>query len=138
MKCLGIILAAALLAGVPISGSAQTQPQGSEAQGKPGQAAKSFSQKDRQAYQQKTAGDLDEMQQKIEAFRAKKTTVAPQKKRTFSRAMVDLQKKMIIARNKLAVLEKAADKEWSGLKEEMDKAMAELTSTYDGVESHFK
>lgn len=138
MKWLGIILTATLLAGVPGYGSAQTQPKGLETQGKPGQEAKSFSQKDREAYQQRTAGDLDEMQQKIEAFRAKKMTVAPQKKRMFSRAMVDMQKKMTAARNKLAVLEKAADKEWSGLKEEMDKAMAELTNTYNEAESYFK
>lgn len=132
MKLLGIVLAVALLAGAPGYGSAQQQAQ-------PGtSAAKSFSQKDREAYQQKTAADLDEMQQKIGALRAKGQTIALQKKHAYLRAMVDFQRKLIIARNRLTALEKASDKEWSSLKEGMDKAMAELTNTYDGVESHFK
>lgn len=137
MKWLGIVLAVALMAGGPVSGSAQTQPQGSEAQGKTGQAAKSYTQKEKEAYQKKVSADLQEIGQKIGDLRAKKMTLGPQVKRTFSRAMVDLQRKQSAAQNKLAALQKASAKEWSNLKEDTDKAMADLTNAYKEIEARF-
>ena len=73
MKWLGIMFMAALLAIAPGYGSAQqpkdtppaTQPQSPEVKGEAAGTAKSFTPAERQAYEKKTAADLDEMEQRI-------------------------------------------------------------------------
>ena len=137
MKWLGIILTVALLAGGPVNGNAQNQPQGSQAQVKPGQAAKSYTLEERQAYQSKAERDLEEIQQKVQDLKAKERTIVQQKKRTYLLAMVDIQRKLNAAKGKLAALKKASAKEWSRLQPEMDRALDDLTNAYNGVESHF-
>lgn len=138
MRLLGIVLAVALLAGAPVAGNAQTQPKGSEAQGQPRQAAKTYTQKEKEDYQKKVAADLQESEQKIEGLRAKKMTLSPQLKHSFSRAMIDLQVKKNAAQNKLAALKKASAKEWSKLKDDTDKAMDDLTNVLKEIEARFK
>ena len=143
MKWLGIMLTAVLLAGVPGYGSAQQPakkgtPPATQSQDPGQQAAKSYTPKEREDYQKKIAGDLKEVQQKIGGLNAKRMTLPQQSKRMFNKAMVDLQRKMSTARNKLAALEKASEKEWSGLKDNMDKALDELANTYKEIESRFK
>ena len=148
MKWLGIILMAALLAGAPGYGSAEqqaqpgtapvTQPKGLKAEGGHGQAVKSYTPQEKEKYQKKIAADLEEIQQRSDDLKVKGRNVARQKKRTFLRAMVDLQRKLTIARNKLADLEKAPENAWSWLKAETDKAMAEAIETCDGVDALLK
>lgn len=149
MKWLGIMLTAALLAVAPGYGSAEppgkestppaTQPKGPEK--KEEQAPKSvkkYTPKEKEAYQKKTAADLTELQQKIEELKVKGRSAPQQMKRMILRGTRDLQVKANAARNKLGALEKAPEKDWGGLKAEMDKAMEELRKAYQEVESRVK
>ncbi len=130
MKLLGIILTAALLAVAPAYGQAQKES--------PAPKAKSYTAGERQAYEKKTAGDLEDLEAKIHDLNAKAHAAAPQIKRTMLRAMLGLQKQSLAAKNKLAGLEKASEKDWGGLKVDMDKAMQELTKAYEDAESRLK
>ncbi len=141
MYWLGILLMAGLLAVVPASGKAQ--PAGEKGpspaaepkvQGTvtPAPSGKSYSLKDRQAYQKKVTADLDQLQQQINGLMAE---AKPQTRRSLSRARLGLQKKLVAARNQLAALEKSSEKDWSGLKAEMDKAVEELTKDYQKIEA---
>ena len=79
MKWLGILFMAALLVIAPGYGSAQqpkdtppaTQPQGPAVKGEAAGTAKSFTPAERQAYEKKTAEELDAIQQKIADLRIK-------------------------------------------------------------------
>jgi len=131
------MLMAALLAGVPGYGSGEqpgqkgtpavTQSKGPEAKGELGQAAKSYSAQKRKEYQNRIEVDLAEIQKRIEDLRAKAVKVAPQKKRTFRMALVDLQRKNTVAQNRLAALKNSPENAWSGVKADMDKAMDDLS-----------
>lgn len=96
---------------------------------------KTYTPAEKQAYQQKTAANLKNIQEKVDDLKLKGRTVVQQKKRMTMRALVTLQNKANLARNKLAALEKAADADWSRLKAEIDKAMADLAQTYKEVEA---
>ena len=148
MKWLGIMLMAALLAGAPGYGSTEqpgqpgttpaTQTKGVAAKGGQGQAAKSYTARERKEYQNKIDVDLAEIQKRIEDLRGKATKVAPQKKRTFRMALVDLQRKNIAAQNRLAALKSAPENAWSGMKADMDKAREDLNSAYANAEADIK
>ena len=146
MKWLGIMFMAALLASAPSYGSAQpakdtspaTQPQGPEVKGEAAGTAKSFTPAERQAYEKKTAADLKEMQEKVDALKVKARQVVQQKKRMALKAMVSLQREANVAKNTLAALEKAPDQDWSRFKAQMNKAMEDLTKTYKEVEAHLE
>ncbi len=137
MKWLGIMLTVALLTGVPGYGiaaqpgqqgtSPAAQPKGVEAKGEQGQAGKSYTLKEKKQYEERITLDLAEIQKKIEDLRGKGRQVGPQKKRTFRMALVDVQRKNIAAQNRLAALKKAPEKDWSGMKADMDKAIEELS-----------
>ena len=143
MKWLGIMFMAALLASAPSYGSAQpakdtspaTQPQGPEVKGEAAGTAKSFTPAERQAYEKKTAADLKKMQEKVDALKVKARQVVQQKKRMALKAMISLQRQANAAKNTLADLEKAPDQDWSRFKAQMDKAMEDLTKTYQEVEA---
>ena len=96
---------------------------------------KTYTPAEKQAYQQKMASDLKNLQEKIDDLKLKGNTVVPQKKRMTMRALTTLQNKANAARTKLAALEKAADADWSRLKADLDKAMADLAQTYQEVEA---
>ncbi len=141
MYWLGILLMAALLTMVPASGKAQPAGEkgaspaaGPKVQGTvtPAPSAKSYTLKERQAYQKKVAADLDQLQQQINGLM---TEAKPQTRRSLARARLDLQKKVLAARNQLAALEKSSEKDWSRLKAEMDKAVEELTQDYQKIEA---
>jgi hypothetical protein len=104
-----------------------------------GQEVKKYSPKEREKYQQKVAADLEEIQNKMGELRAAKgATVPQQKKRMFRRGQIVFQQKLTAAKGRLAALEKASEKEWTGLKAEMDQALEELTNAYKEVESSLK
>ena len=148
MKWLGIMFMAALLAMAPGYGSAQpaggksaapaTKPKGAEEKETPAQAIKSYSLKERPAYQKKVAADLAELQQKIDGLHGNYETARPQIKRTTLRLLAGLKKQLFAAQNQLAALEKASEKDWSGLKAKMDKAMDELTKAYKEGEARLQ
>lgn len=147
-KFLGILLTAALLVMTPGYGSAQpqaekgispaTQPKAAEEKGTAPQAAKSYTLKERQAYQQKVAADLDKLRQRIDDLAGNYETGRPQMKRTTLRVLHGLKKQLFAAQNQLAALEKAHAKDWTGLKDEMEKAMMELTEACKEAESRLK
>jgi len=123
MKWLGIMFMAALLASAPSYGSAQQpkdtspaiQPQGPEVKGEPAGTAKSFTPAARQAYEKKTAADLDAMEQRIGDLAAKVRTGVPQKRRQVIKVLRGLQVQSQGARNQLAALEKAPENTWGFL-----------------------
>jgi hypothetical protein len=148
MQWLGILLlTAALLAMAPGYGSAQPagekgaspvpEPQ-VQGTGAPAPSAKSYPLKDRQAYQKKVAADLAKLQERINALHGEYETVRPQMKRMTLRVLHSLKKQLIAAQNQLATLEKASEKDWGGLKAEMDKDMKELTTAYKEAESRLR
>lgn len=148
MKLFGMMLMTTLLAMAPGYGSAEppgkditsqaTQPKVTEEQAAPVPAAKNYTLKERQVYQKKVAADLDKLQQKIDDLATEGGTASPQMKHTRARAMIGLQKQVFVGRSQLAALEKATEKEWSGLKVEMDKTMKALAKAYKKAESGFQ
>jgi hypothetical protein len=52
--------------------------------------------------------------------------------------LAGLKKQLFAAQNQLAALEKASEKDWSGLKAKMDKAMDELTKAYKEGEARLQ
>ena len=115
MKWLGIMFMAVLLASAPGYGSAQqpkdappaTQPQYPEVKGAPAKTAKSFTPEEKQAYEKKTAKELDAIQQKIVDLRVSATGGAVQKKRRLMVAAKKLQMLKIAAENRINRLEKS-------------------------------
>jgi len=139
MKWLGILFMAVLLASAPGYGSAQqpkdtspaTQPQGPAVKGEPAGMAKSFTPADRQAYEKKTAEELDAIQQKIAELRMKARTGAQQQKRLLIQAANNLQMQQIAAENELAALKKASETAWGSQKAKVDKAMEGLRMAFE-------
>lgn len=147
MKWLGIMLIAALLAVASGYASAEppgtsgatpaTQPQGSEVKGKPAGAAPSYTLKEKQAYQKKTAAELAAIQDKISDLKMKAGGAA-QKRRLILKSTTHLQGQALAAQNQLAAMEHAPDPTWGELKTEMDKTMDELTKACQDVEARLK
>jgi hypothetical protein len=148
MKWLGIMLMAGLLAGGPGYGSAAQpapkgtpavpQSQGPEVKGGQVQAAKTYSPKDRKEYQNKIDVDLAQIQKRIEDLRGKVAKVVQQKRRTFRMALVDIERKDVLAQGRLAALKKAPEKDWSGMTADMDKAVEELGSAIANAEAFIR
>jgi hypothetical protein len=139
MQWLGIILIAALLAIAPGFASAQpakdtspaTQPQGPEVKGEAAGKVVSYTPEERQAYEKKTAADIEMMEKRVGDLVTKARKVVPQKRRQVITIMHGLQVRVMVAREQLAALEKAPADTWSGLKPGMDKAMADLKKTWE-------
>jgi hypothetical protein len=139
MKWLGIMLMAALLASAPGYGSAPqakdtppaTQPQSPEVKGQLAGTAKRNTPAERQAYEKKTAEELDAIQQKIAELRVTATTGAPQKKRLLMQAANSIQMQQIAAGNQLTALRKASETAWGPQKADLDKAMEELRKAFE-------
>jgi len=148
MNRLGIMLMAALLAIAPGYASAQpqgkketapaTQPQTPEVKAEPAGAAKTFTPEERQAYEKKTAAELEAMEKNIGDLGQKVNKIVPQKKRMVIKIIKSLQLQTMDARKQLAALEKAPENAWGGLKPGMDRAMAELRKAWDEAEPHLK
>jgi hypothetical protein len=139
MKWLGILFMAALLASAPGYGRAQqpkdtspaTQPKGAAVKAEPAGTAKNFTAAARQAYEKKTAEELDAIQEKISAVRMQATAGPPQQKRLLIRAVNNLQMQKVAAENDLTALKKASDSDWGAQKVKLDKAMEELGSAFE-------
>ena len=148
MKWLGIILMAALLASAQGYARAQpagkkdpspaTQPQSPEVKGEPAGTAKSSAPEDRQAYEKKTAAELEAIEQRIDELVLKAGKVMPQKKRTFIKNTRALAQQTMAARNQLTALEKAPETAWSQDKAKMDRAMQELRKAREAAEMYLK
>jgi len=134
MKWLGILFIAVLLAMAPAAGSAQqqkdtsatTQTQGPAVKGEAAATATSVAPADRQAYEKKTAEELDAIQNKIGDMRMKAATGASQNKRMVARAANKLQMQQFAAAKELKALKKAPETAWKSQKAKLDKAMADL------------
>ena len=134
MKWLGIMFMAALLAIAPGYGSAQqakdkspgTQSQSPEVKGEAAGTLKSFTPAERRSYEEKTAKELEAIQQKIADLRVKATTGSPQIKRILIQTANRMQLQKIGAGNQLAALEKASGTAWGQQKADLDKSMGEL------------
>jgi hypothetical protein len=148
MKRLGILFVAALLVGAPVYGNAQqggekgvtalTQPQGQVEKGKPAQAGKTSTEKERKDYEKKAAAEWAEMQQKLDALKPKQETALPQMRRMIRKGLVRLQRGVYAGQNRLAALEKAPDDTWSGMKAELDKAKEAWNKEYVAFLAHTK
>jgi hypothetical protein len=128
---LAIIMLLALAPGLGLAQSAaptQTQP----AVGKPekGQATKAVDPAARQKYQKKIAADLAGYQQKLGEFKTQVSERPVNLQRMYIRSMVLLQKRTYIAEENLKKLEAAPDSQWTGLKDDMDKEMADLAKSF--------
>jgi hypothetical protein len=146
MKCLGIMLMAALLAVVPGYGDAQspvtpgtsmaTQPE--SVKGDPEQAGKSFTSKEKAEYQTKIAADLMVVENKIDTLKVKSKAIAQQKKHMYLRVLIDLQRKTVDAQNKLEALKNAPEKDWSAIRDDLEMDMGELVKACTAAEAHLK
>jgi hypothetical protein len=115
-------------------GKVQATPQAKAAQAEP---ARNLSPKEEE-YLEKTAVDLAAMQKKIDALKVKKQFKTPQRARANRMVIVDLQKRALNARKQFAIIEKAPDMAYSGLKTEMDKTMLDLKKTYSDALQFFE
>jgi hypothetical protein len=99
MRWLGIMLMAALLASAPNYGSAQpakdtspaTQPQNPEVKGEAAGTVKNVTPEERQAYEKKTAADLELMENRIGELVDKVRKVMPSKRRQVIKIMRSIQ-----------------------------------------------
>ena len=123
MKWLGIMFMAALLIIAPGYGSAQqpkdtspaTQPQGPEVKGEAAGTAKSFTPAERQAYEKKTAADLDAMEQRVGDIVTKgRTRWCRKRSAKLSRLCGVCQVQAMDARNQLDALQKAPEDAGAG------------------------
>jgi hypothetical protein len=144
MKWLGILFLAALLASAPGYGRAQqtkdispAQPQGAAVKGEAVGTA-NFTPAARQAYEKKTAEELDIIQQRIADLRVKATSGAPQQKRGLMRTANNLQMQKVAAGNRLTALEKAPETAWGQQKTDLDKAMQDLRKSCEKAEVPLK
>jgi hypothetical protein len=143
MKWLGILVMTALVASAPGYASAQQagesgatpppQPKSSQESPKPAPPAKSYTQEDRQAYEEKAAADLEAMQKKLEELRGKQRKVPVQSRRQVLMAMSNLQRGLSGAKAQLASMQKAPPESWGGLKANLDRAMATWNRDYADV-----
>jgi hypothetical protein len=142
MKWLGILFMVALLAGVPSYGDAQqtgekgatppTQPQGQVEPGKPAQAVKTYTEKERKDYEKKAAAEWAERQQKIDALKTKQETAPMQMRRMILKGLVSLQRGVYAGQNQLAAMEKTSDDTWGGMKAQLDKSKEAWDKDYEG------
>jgi|WetSurMetagenome_2_1015567.scaffolds.fasta_scaffold251935_1 hypothetical protein len=143
-KLLWIILAVALLGGTPDNGSAQqtgspgtstvTQPADIKGPAVQAAAVKTFTPQERQKYEKKMAADLEATQQKIADLRIQAGKVPSQKKRMILSQVRNLQMQVGAARSQLTALEKAADKDWGGLKADLDNTIQSLNKGVEAFE----
>jgi hypothetical protein len=149
MKWLGIMLAAALLAGAPGYASAEppgaggttpaTQPQGSEVKGAtPAAAVPIYTPKEKKDYQKKVAAELATIQDKIYDLKMKAGAGPRQNRRMVIKMANQLQARELVAKNQLASLEQASDQTWGDLKTELDKTLETLAKSMQEVEAHLK
>jgi hypothetical protein len=91
---------------------------------------------ERQAYQNKMARDFENLRQRVEDLKLKTLQIPPQKKRMALRALVDLQRRLNYAKQKLTALKSAPGTTWSSFKDRADKSMANLTLAVEALEGH--
>ncbi len=147
MKWLGILSVVALLAGIPGYGNAQqtgeksalpTQPQSQVEKGKPAQALKTYTQKERKDYEEKTAAELAGMQQKLDALKSKQETAPIQMKRMILKGLVNLQRGVYTGQNQLTAMKTASAESWSGMRANLDKDIEEWNKAYEAFAARIK
>lgn len=145
---LGIILLTAFLALAPHPGQAQssgksdpantTQTKGAIVKDDAVKTGKSYTQKEKQAYEKQAEEALAQIDEKVAELRMKARKVAPQQKRMMVMATNNLYGQMVMARNQLAALKNAPKNDWSEARAEMDKTMLELRNTVAAFEMQLK
>jgi hypothetical protein len=134
MRWLWIMCMAALLAGAPDYARAQPAKNTSQVSPKvkkaPAETAKSFTPAERQAYEKKTAEELDTFQQKITELKIKATTGKSQNKRLLIQAATNLQMQQSAAVRELAALKKTSQSAWGPQKAKLDKDMEGLRKAF--------
>ena len=146
MKWLGILFMAALLVIAPGYGSAQqpkdtppaTQPLSPAVKGAAAATAQSFTSAERQAYERKTAADLEEIEKNIDASVLKVNKVVPQKKRMVTKIVRGLAVQAMNARHQLEALQKAPENSWGALKINMDREMESLQKAWETAKPLFE
>jgi hypothetical protein len=113
------------------------QPADRLSKGGQAESLKNLSPKEKE-YLKETAADLATMQKKIDALKVKKEFNVRQRSRSNRMIAVDLQKRALNARKQFAILEKAPDMAYSGLKTEMDKSMLDLKKAYSDALQFFE
>ena len=106
------------------------QPKSSGQVAKQAQSAKSYTQEERQAYEEKTAKDLETMQKQLGELRGQQPKVRPQLKRQVMRSMVNLQRGLSQAQAMFASLSKASGQPWAEIKGQLDSAIATWNRNY--------
>jgi hypothetical protein len=146
MKWLGILFTAMLLVIAPGYGSAQqpkdtppaTQPQSPAVKGEAAGTAKSFTPAERQAYEKKTAADLEVMDKNIDGAVLKVNRVVPQKKRMVTKIVKGLAVQAMNARQQLEALQKAPEDSWGEQKIKMDRDMESLNQAWEQAKPLFE
>lgn len=138
----------ALLASAPNHGRAQspgkpdptknTQTKGAIVKDDAAKTGKSYTPEERQAYEKKATETLAGIDEKVADLRMKARKAAPQQKRMMVLMTNNLYGQTVTARNQLAALKKAPEKDWSGARAELDKTMLELGQTVAAVEMKLK
>lgn len=134
MKWFGIMFMAVVLAIAPVYGSAQQQkdsppaapPQGAAVKAEPAGTEKSFTPAEKKAYEEKTAEELNVIQDKIAELRVRATSGPPQQKRMLMLNANNLQLQKVAAGNKLTALSKAPESAWGQQKADLDESMENL------------
>jgi hypothetical protein len=142
MKWLGIMFLVVLVAMAPAYGGAQPTKEKSAAPqvqrpAEPAEMAKSVTPEERKAYEQKTAQELEAIQQKIAAIRVQATGGAPQQKRILMRTATRIQMEKAAAENQLTALKKASGAAWPTQKADLDKTLRMLRQELEAAGQRF-
>jgi hypothetical protein len=128
MQWLVVLLMTALLL-APGNGIAQQSQDTSTA------PAKTYSLKERQAYQQQVAEDLAKLQNRVSDLEGQYLKAKQQVRRMLLKNVHSLKLQLYDAQKQLAALKKASPKDWGRLKAQMDKKLMELTQACQQAES---
>ncbi len=131
MKWLGYSLFLAILSWPACSTGqkAQTPNQSQEAE-----AAR----RDRQQYQEKIEAKLRELDQEIDALKAKTAKQSKVARKQLNQQMSELDQKREVAHQEFEKLRNSSQGAWQDMKAGIDAAMDDLETAYERAASHFK
>ena len=89
-------------------------------------------------YEEKVAAQLAEWQARIDELRAKARRQEAEAKEQYSSEIEKLEARRDAAMNQFEELRKAGEGAWTDLKTGLDRAVSDLSQTFDNIVSRFK
>jgi len=92
----------------------------------------------KETYQQKLEAQLDEVEARLNLWRAKMEQAGADAKLEYQRQLENVEKQRDTARNRLQELRDASEDAWEEMKAGVDRAWNELQSAFENAADHFR